>query len=517
MSRYDDLDDAGEPQRRGRRGQGTKRQRHSRRARIFAWIAVLVTILVTGTSLVAYAEYLNTVHSIETFSTGNTLGGNRPPSYNASENILVVGSDSRAGSNKKFGANVQGQRSDTMLILHIRPDHRGAVVISLPRDSEVPILKCSADGLGDPGQPARPGATEMLNATFAYGGPPCLWRTVEQETGIRIEHYVGLTFSGFEQVINDIGGVNVCLPRAIKDPKSGINLTAGKHHVRGQQALAFWRERYVGEGSDLQRIQRQQFLMAGLIQEVKSGQLLSNYGRMYSVLRDTAKAMTTDQGLSLTDMVSLAEDLRTLTTKSVQFVTVPNGADPTDPNRVVWQQPQADHLFYSIAHDTKLPKTPKPSSSATPAQTTSPGNVLVDVENGSGQQGVAGQAASELTSRGFKVTATGNAPNFSYISDVIEYATSADLPAVNTLKAQLSGAQVQLDPNLTPGTVYLILGSSFTGLNGSSPTSSPSSSPSQSTSGTQNLNQTYGGINGSTNICKDSGAFAGPDNPSNGT
>lgn len=516
MSRYDDLDDAGEPQKRERRGQGTKRQRHSRKARIFGWIAVLVTILVTGTSLVAYAEYLNTVHSIETFSTSNMLGNNRPPSYNSSENILVVGSDSRAGSNKKFGANVQGQRSDTMLILHIRPDHRGAVVISLPRDSEVPILRCSADGLGDPGQPAQPGGFEMLNATFAYGGPPCLWRTVEQETKIRIEHYVGLTFSGFEQVINDIGGVNVCLPRAIKDPKSGINLTAGKHHVRGQQALAFWRERYVGEGSDLQRIQRQQFLMAGLIQEIKSGQLLSNYGKMYSVLRDTAKAMTTDQALSLTDMVSLAEDLRTLTTKSVQFVTVPNGTDPADANRVVWQQPQAGHLFYSIAHDTKLPRTPKPSSS--PTQTTSPGNVLVDVENGSGQQGVAGQAASELTSRGFKVTAKGNAPNFNYTSNVIEYATSADMPAVNTLKAQLTGAQVQLDPNLTPGTVYLILGSSFTGLDGSSP-GGPHGSPSSSSSSsnTQNLSQTYGGINGSTNICKDSGAFAGPDNPANDT
>jgi LCP family protein required for cell wall assembly len=514
MSRYDDLDDAGEPKKRVWRSQRTKRRRHSRKAQIFGWIAVIVTILVTGTSLAAYATYLNTVHSIETFSTSNTLGSNRPPSYNSSENILVVGSDSRAGSNKKFGANVQGQRSDTMLILHIRPDHRGAVVISLPRDSEVPVLQCSADGLGDPGQPSQPGTTEMLNATFAYGGPPCLWKTVEQETKIHIDHYVGLTFSGFEQVINDIGGVNVCLPRAIKDPKSGINLTAGKHHVGGQQALAFWRERYVGEGSDLQRIQRQQFLMAGLIQEVKSGQLLSNYGKMYSVLKDTAKAMTTDQGLSLTDMVSLAEDLRTLTTKSVQFVTVPNGADPSNPDRVVWQQPQAGHLFYAIAHDTALPKAPKPSSSATP--TTSPGNVLVDVENGSGQQGVAGQAASELTSRGFKVTATGNAPNFSYTSNVIEYASPSDLAAVNTLKAQFAGVQVQRDPTLKPGTVYLILGSSFNGLS-SSPSGGSHGNPAKSSSSTQNFTQTYGGINGSTNICKDSSAFAGPDNPANGT
>ena len=97
--------------------------------------------------------------------------------------------------------------------------------------------------------------------------------------------------------------------------------------------------------------------MAGLMQEVKTGGLLSNYPRMYSVLRDTAKALTVDQGLSLSDMVSLAENLRTLTSKSVRFITVPNGQDPSNPNRVVWTQPAADHLFNAIEHDTSIPKT----------------------------------------------------------------------------------------------------------------------------------------------------------------
>jgi LCP family protein required for cell wall assembly len=361
MSRYDDPDETGGKQPRRRRGPDNGRRRRSRRGLIIGWIAVIVTVLVTGTSLAAYAAYLGTLHSIETFSTAD-LGSNRPPSYGDSENILVVGSDSRAGSNVKFGKDVQGQRSDTMILLHIRPDHEGAVVISLPRDTEVPVLACGPDGLGDPGQPSEPGQTEMLNATFAYGGPPCLWKTVEQSTGIRVDHYVGLTFTGFENVINDIGGVDVCLPEAIRDPKSGINLSAGKHHVMGSQALAFWRERYVGEGSDLQRIQRQQYLMVGLMQEVKTGQIFSDYTKLYSTLRDTAKALTVDQGLSLTSMVSLAEDMRELSEQSVQFVTVPNVADPTNNDRVLWQQPEANQLFYAIEHDTALPKAPKPAA-----------------------------------------------------------------------------------------------------------------------------------------------------------
>jgi LCP family protein required for cell wall assembly len=516
MSRYDDEydDDTGGYEPRGRRGRG------SRRRRIVGWIAVITTVLVTGTSLVAYAAYLNTLHSIETFSAAG-LGSHRPPAYGASENILLVGSDSRAGSNEKFGGRfVQGQRSDTMLIVHIRPHHKGAVVVSLPRDSEVPILACKADTKhGYQGQPAVPGQTEMLNATFAFGGPLCLWKTVEQETGIRIDHYVGLTFWGFINVINDIGGVNVCLPKSIHDPKSGLNLSAGRHHVKGFEALAFWRERYVGEGSDLQRIQRQQYLMAGLMQEVKTGGLLSNYPRMYKVLRDTAHALTVDQGLSLSNMVSLAENLRTLTTKSVRFITVPNQPDPANQNRVVWTQPQANRLFHAIEHDTSIPKTKKAGSQPTTLGTVSPSKVQVEVLNGNGIAGAAGQAAGELTSKGFHVVGATNATNSSYTDSIIEYSTQAEMPMVNTLKAQLGSVQVQQVPGLSPGTIDLIIGSTFTGLNGSSSaSSSPSPGASASPSSSAgHLSKSYGGINGSTNICSDSGAFTGPDNPNKGT
>ena len=126
-------------------------------------------------------------------------------------NILLVGSDSRAGANKKFGADIVGQRSDTIMVLHIAPGARQLVVLSIPRDSVVPILQCAPEN-GSTGQIAQPaGYVEQINATFAYGGPGCLWETIEQTTGIHIDDFIALTFTGFEHVINDIGGVRICL------------------------------------------------------------------------------------------------------------------------------------------------------------------------------------------------------------------------------------------------------------------------------------------------------------------
>ena len=119
------------------------------------------------------------------------------------------------------------------MILHISPGHHGATVISIPRDSMVPYVACPAAGPGAPGQQAAPGQPSGSTRRSPTAGPGCLWKTVEQETGIHIDHFIELTFTGFEHVINDIGGVNICLPEAVNDPDSGLRLTAGMHHVGG--------------------------------------------------------------------------------------------------------------------------------------------------------------------------------------------------------------------------------------------------------------------------------------------
>ena len=248
-------------------GRGPRWWRPSWRAMLGA-TAVIATFAVVATSLVAYAKYRGVVGSIHRENVTSAMLGKRPP-YTAGLNILIIGSDSRQGLGSKFGADVLGARSDTAMLLHIAPGHTRADIISFPRDSMVPVLACADDQQGHPGQSAQPGVLERLNATFAAGGAPCLWKTLEQETGIRIQHFVEVNFAGFQSIVNDVGGVPVCLPFAINNPQSRLRLSAGKHVVNGAQALAFVRLREnIGEGSDTQRIQRQQYFLAAVMQKL---------------------------------------------------------------------------------------------------------------------------------------------------------------------------------------------------------------------------------------------------------
>ncbi len=245
------------------------------------------------------------------------------------------------------------------MVLHIGPGARRIVVLSIPRDSVVPILSCAPED-GTPGQAAQPaGVVEQLNATFAYGGPGCLWKTIEQTTGIRINDFIELTFAGFEHVINDVGGVSVCLPVAVHDPQSRLNLSAGRHHIYGREALAFWRVRYIGEGSDLQRIRRDQFLMASLIRGIERSGLVHSPTKLLSVINDVARHryVATDTGLTPGRLFTIANELRGIKPGSVQFIEVPTQPYPGDPQAwVQWAQPQARRLFWAIARDTRVKK-----------------------------------------------------------------------------------------------------------------------------------------------------------------
>jgi LCP family protein required for cell wall assembly len=441
--------------------------------------------------------------------------GKRPP-YTAGLNILVIGSDSRQGLGRKFGSDVLGARSDTSMLLHIAPGHTRADIISFPRDSMVPVLACANDQQGHPGQSAQPGELERLNATFSAGGAPCLWKTLEQETGIRIQHFMEVNFAGFQSIVNDVGGVPVCLPFAIHNPQARLNLAAGKRVVNGAQALAFVRLREnVGEGSDTQRIQRQQYFLAAVMQKLKSTNLLSQPSRIFNVVRDVAKSLTTDSGLDLSTMLRIADSMKSLSSSSVQLVTVPVVPYVGDPTaELSWEQPQSDLMFRAIEADRNLPTSAKANGkgkaktamTATAQPTVSPAKVSVQVLNGSGVNGVAGSAATALTAKGFTVTGTGPAANYSYTSTTIQYSSAAQLPEVNTLKAALGSAVAQKDTALGAGSINLILGANYHGL------STGKSAGKASAKTLSNLAKSYGGITANANICKDSAAFAGPDN-----
>ncbi len=491
----------------------------SRKRKILKWASVVTTIVLVAASLAAYVAYREVVGGIKQENVSHLLGKSRPPQYTSALNILVIGSDSRVGTNGQFGSAqaIQGARSDTMMLLHILPDHKGAVVISFPRDSLVPIIGCQPGGTGTEGQAAAAGQTEMLNATFAAGGAACLWKTLESTTGIFINHFVEINFGGFQSVVNDLGGVNVCLPEAINDPASGLDLTAGEHHVNGAEALAFVRERHVGEGSDLQRIQRQQYFMAAVLQQIDSGKVLSNVPEVFSIARDMAKTLTTDSGLSIGDMKNIATSLQGLSTKGVQFTQVPVVEDPTDANRVLWQQPQSSQLFTEIAHDQTVQPKAKAKATATPTASAStpavsPSSVQVNVLNATSTPGLAGQASSSLTQSHFTVVGTGDAVAPSSAT-IVQYSSASEAAAAKALAAVVPGAEVQpvsTASGVPSDAVDLILGSSYSGLK----SASPSPTASSSSSSISNVTKTYGGISGNANICSDSGAFSGPDQPS---
>jgi LCP family protein required for cell wall assembly len=468
-------------------------------------LAVITTVAMVALSLGAYIVYRKTVGAIHHENVTSAMLGQRPPKLNGALNLLLIGSDSRAGTDGRFG-HIAGARSDTAMLLHISPTHQRAVVLSFPRDSMVPVFACSPDGHGHGGQQEVPGQLEQLNATFSAGGAPCLWKTLEHTTHIRIDHFIEVNFLSFEKIVNDIGGVPVCLPYPVNDWRSHLRLSAGRHVIKGPEALAFVRVRHIGLGSDLQRIQRQQFFLASAVQQIKRSGVLTSPTGLLHLVHDVASSLTTDITNPAT-LLAVANSTKGLNPNALRFISVPVVPYPPNPLAwVQWAQPQSQLLFSAIAHDNHVPQTPTNGGKATPPATVSPAKVQLQVLNGSGTLGLAGTAASELTSRGFIVTGTGNAPSFSYTQSVIEYASPSQLPEVNTLKEQLTGVQVKQVSSLPPGRLDLILGSSFSDL---STKSGQSAQPAQSGKLSVSHLKGYGGISAGANICRDSAAFAG--------
>ena len=302
---------------------------------------------------------------------------------------------------------------------------------------------------------------------------------------------------------------------SISTPRSrlaagGTNLTlaAGRHHIWGREALKFWRTREnLADGSDIDRIARDQYFLAQLAKGVLHSGLLHSPVKLYRVFGDVAGNLVTDAGDS--DLLHIATSLSGVKLANVQFLTAPWVTYPYDPNEVEFEQPQANALFYALAHDSKLPKIskkkaatdadPTATADATAGQplTVNPDQVKVTILNGSNGVNETAKADTQLSDRGFNVVGTGYAQTIDYATSVIEYGSTADLPAATLLKRQIPDVKLQLVPGLTAGTVELILGNTFTKL-------APPKQTSQSISG---LSGNYGGIT-ATAKCRNS-AFYG--------
>ncbi|MET9321828.1 LCP family protein [Streptomyces sp. NPDC003038] len=297
------------------------------------------------------------------------------PTHSArgAQNILLIGSDSRSGrENARYGQDRGTQRSDTAILLHLPANRRSATAVSLPRDLMVEIPSClKADGSRTTDQFAQ------FNWAFQWGGAACTIRTVEKLTRIRVDHHMVVDFVGFKKMIDSIGGVEVCLKRPVNDSEAKLKLPAGRQTLRGEQALGFVRARYsLGNGSDTERMERQQQFLGSLVKKVQSNGVLLNPTRLYPLLDAATSSVTTDPGLaSLRGLYELVRGVRHIPTDQVKFLTVPRRPYAANPNRDELVEPAADRLFRQLRLDqpvTVAPPRPEAEAEA-PEGTESPG------------------------------------------------------------------------------------------------------------------------------------------------
>jgi len=350
-----------------------------RRRRVLIWTASITAGVVALAAVSLFLVYRHLNGNIQQRDVSGLLGSQPVDLHPQAENILIIGSDSRFGTHGQYGHNLVTDQSDTMMVVHIAANRQWAEVMSIPRDSYVSIPACEmGNGKLSPPQQFK------INEAFALGnldgnhtalGVACTIKTVEQDTGIYIDHFVVVNFTGFQNMVSALGGVEECNTQPINDPLSGLKLSAGQHLLNPTQALAYVRARYtLGDGSDLERIMRQQAFMSSLIQRVKSK--LLNPVAIYNFLDAATKSLTIDTQLGgATGLYNLASSLRSLPSNKVAFFTLPtyprSEVVPTDTANVLWTQPEDSQIFKSFANDVPASSSLFPAASASPSATSS--------------------------------------------------------------------------------------------------------------------------------------------------
>lgn len=322
---------------------GKKRSRLLKALLVLGCVVLLIVAL--GALGVTYLadKYDHNVKRIPDVFTKVPAATRPQPLAPKSMNIVLVGSDSRAGQ-QTTGTNGNadasspiGQRSDTLMVVHLDADRKAAWVLSFPRDSWVDI----------PGH-----GKNKINAAFAFGGPALLIRTIEQLTQIRIDHYMQIDFAGFKSMTDAVGGVDVLVPTSFRSGPYSFH--QGIQHIDGEQALQFVRERHALAAGDFDRIRNQQAFLSALVVKGTSEGSLLNPLRLTSLLGAVTRSVSVDDGLSGGQLRSLALSARGLRGSTVHFLTVPViGTGRVGAASVVFLNPTADRPLYdAIRHDT---------------------------------------------------------------------------------------------------------------------------------------------------------------------
>jgi len=349
-------------------------------------LASVVTLaMLTGLSVAFFYRHLNGNLNVEDLS-GQLY--DRPDKAKVEGpkeplNILVMGSDTREGEGNAIDGEHAGPGlSDTTILVHLSADRKTAYGVSIPRDTLVDRPDCkSKDGDTIPGA-----STVMWNVAFALGGPACTMQQLEQLTGVRLDNYVVVDFSGFRDMVDAVDGVEVCIPEDIDDSAHGITLDAGTRELKGTDALKYVRVRHIGDGSDIGRIARQQAFIAAMANKVISGGTLARVDRLVRFLNAATKSLTTDLK-NIREIAQVGLQFKNIGLKKIQFITAPWRYSPSQPGRVELL-PEAEQLWEKIRTDAPLGKlrqgainagevpgaSPSPSPSASGSEDASQGS-----------------------------------------------------------------------------------------------------------------------------------------------
>ncbi|GGJ16250.1 LCP family protein [Streptomyces brasiliensis] len=492
----------------GGAGHGRRAERERRRRPWRTFLLVVLALVVLGTAGLGWI-YLKLNGDINTFD-GDGLSKNRPDAAaSKGENVLVIGSDARNDGNDALGGGDKTDigRSDTAFLLHVYADHKNALAVSIPRDTLVTIPPCK---LPD-GSWTKTQTDTMFNAAFSVGqtekgNPACTQNTVEQLTGLRVDHTVVIDFKGFAALTDVVGGVEVCLPDDVyqndlnpKRPTRGSRIfKKGEQKVEGQQALDYVRLRHgIGDGSDIGRIQRQQAFVSSLMKKIKSDGLTPT--KLLPLATAATKSMTVDPGLGTANkLISFAMSLKNVDLHNTKFVKIPWRYEGS---RIAVVEPDASDLWAALKDDRtidgkdasgKKKTKASASASASPTETVSGAGIDVAVYNGTTTDGLASDTARMLTAHGFTVTSTANALNKQHTTTVVQYGPGLRTRA-DTLAELFPGAQLE---SIGGAVLNVVVGADYAKESSASPapTTVPSSVASDARSADDDLcsNLTYG-------------------------
>ncbi|MFD9335124.1 LCP family protein [Streptomyces sp. NPDC060028] len=342
-------------------GGRTRRAAPRKRRRVLRITLLVLAVLILGAAGTGWWAYEHLNGNIDSVDLDKAIGDNRPAKVVAdAQNILVLGSDSRAGANGDLDhGDVSGARSDTAMLVHIPEGRAKATAVSIPRDTLITRPECKDRD----GKTMSSANRQMFNSVYSLAGPACVVKTVEQMSGIRVDHFVEVDFAGFKGLVDALGGVTITLEKPMSGAKGGLKLDAGTHRLDGTDSLKFVRTRYgYGDGSDLGRIGLQQKFMMAMLSEIKKQDAFGSPARLYKLADAGTKSLTTDSELgSLKGLSDFAQSMKGVDPDTMETIMLPVAYDKIDRNRVVIAEPQAGQLWEALRNDRKVPDAAKDS------------------------------------------------------------------------------------------------------------------------------------------------------------